>query len=1736
MNDEPSDSPDSSDKELIVHAYDWVVRDAYTDDDRAAIHCWSLGRDSTPHLIRFNDFPAFCYLELPLFVRNRHYKWGKPEAELFMDMLNKTLGFENAPFKYTLEYRKKTYYYRGQRTYPMLMLMFKNLKAMRSCVYKFEHPIKTENWGFIKCNVWEDTINIVRKFLTARDTKFSGWFKVTATKVEPDMRVSNTEEEYIGQWDTVVEVPPDECRSWTTKPRVLAFDIECYSDKHRAMPDKYNSKHVAYMISAISQRYRESNTRKRYGIIIGDSNNIPPEKLTNCEIIKVDDEYAMVQAFADIVNREDPEIMTGYNIFSFDFPYLDHRVKRKLKAWPSMGRIIGEESIMTTKNWKSGAYGYQNINILQMEGRISIDLLPIVKRDYKLDRYDLNSVCKKFINKSKHDISAPEMFVIYEDMRRTLTEVMRLREIKQSDPELGNTYDFQVQLSKANDEFEEAKAATTRVLEYCIQDSELVIELLEKINVWIGLIEMSNIVGVTVVELFTRGQQIRCLSQLYDAAAKAGFVLDSRDAPGFKFTGGFVYEPIPGLYDNIICLDFASLYPSIIMAYNICYTTLVPPDFDEYVPDGDCNIIEFDQDEIEGGDDDDEEEVLQELHEKKVSVKEQLVKRHYRFKFYKKTEGLVPGIVRKLVTARRAVNALIRTIREDEIKPQEKTEDICTVLSGYIDGTLKIGDVKELADHIKKLSESNPPAPPEVITAAKRQMTLTQLSNIEAVEKKLVDLSKLTIPAKPVHVDHAKFELEVARALGLNTQDKVKEIFTKLSESRSERINKIQGYKLETMVLDKRQLALKTSSNSFFGFLGIHNGKMALMEGAMSITAKGRELIGKVREYIETKYQGVQIYGDTDCVRGHTPVLIRYYTGAIDYIQIKDLVKLGRDPTGKHEFYNVDNVDIWTEHGWSKIKYLMRKRTLKMMYRVLTHTGVVDVSEDHSLLNQYGEEIKPTQVEVGTKLLHHDLPNEQFADDDMDEDKAWVWGFFMAEGTCGSYECPSGPKSSWSISNQNHDFLNRAQEILRRIEPNNDFIIDPCMVSSNVDKLTARGSIVPLVERYNALFYTERDENIKQNISTDLGIRYKKVPYRILMATNNIKQAFLQGWYDGDGSKTEGVSRRFDIKGQIGAAGLFYISRAVGWNVSINDRSDKEEIYRLNLTRSTQRKDPDKIKRITPLGRSWVDVFDIETENHHFGAGVGRMIVHNSVMMSIPAIKEAKECDYWGNRLAQEISGIKKGEKDCDGVFWENGRPGLFPSPLGVEFEKAMRLFCIKKKKYAALLVNKNGTFKTEDILDKHDNVIGSRLVLLKKGIVLARRDNCNYLRRVYTKILDLIMSRGSLEQSLNILITAVGELLEGRVPPEELVIIRELGANYKSDSYFMKVFSERLKQSGKLVNPGDRLDFVICNDPNAKLLGDKMRLIEQYHASQTTDKPDTIDYNYYIEKVLMNPINQLFEVGFKDDIAQLQHVNFRPSNRHKTIHLDEPVKIILKMREKGFSLDQITTGIKHNLDTYYAQKNGQPPPKVTLNVVSKPTTTPVTVTSPPTIIINPISSVTPNLLVLPVNPSSMVPHILQPVAPTTIPLPTAPVVIPRLTAPVVIPRPTAPVVIPRPTAPVVIPRPTMVVRPPIATVIAGSHIPNPVGPNPVGQTIHIVPKQTVINVVKTNTVPQMTALEMLSGRSPHTSPEASPKIRAPPTLPSMVPPNIPRQVSQNMTALQMLTSKPKTLTLNIKK
>ena len=74
---------------------------------------------------------------------------------------------------------------------------------------------------------------------------------------------------------------------------------------------------------------------------------------------------------------------------------------------------------------------------------------------------------------------------------------------------------------------------------------------------------------------------------------------------------------------------------------------------------------------------------------------------------------------------------------------------------------------------------------------------------------------------------------------------------------------------------------------------------------------------------------------------------------------------------GYKEFVDCNNIQIWTSDGWRNIKKLVGHKTEKDIYRVRTKHGIVDVTEDHSLINKNREKIKPCDLELGEELLHN---------------------------------------------------------------------------------------------------------------------------------------------------------------------------------------------------------------------------------------------------------------------------------------------------------------------------------------------------------------------------------------------------------------------------------------------------------------------------------------------------------------------------------------------------------------------------------------------------------------------------------------------------------------------------------------------------------------------------------------------------------------------------------------------
>ena len=94
----------------------------------------------------------------------------------------------------------------------------------------------------------------------------------------------------------------------------------------------------------------------------------------------------------------DPDILIGYNILNFDFPYLVTRAETlKIPAFKMWGRIRGSGLVMRDAQFSSKAYGTHAYKDITIEGRVQFDLLTAIQRDHKLSSYSLNAVSAHFL-------------------------------------------------------------------------------------------------------------------------------------------------------------------------------------------------------------------------------------------------------------------------------------------------------------------------------------------------------------------------------------------------------------------------------------------------------------------------------------------------------------------------------------------------------------------------------------------------------------------------------------------------------------------------------------------------------------------------------------------------------------------------------------------------------------------------------------------------------------------------------------------------------------------------------------------------------------------------------------------------------------------------------------------------------------------------------------------------------------------------------------------------------------------------------------------------------------------------------------------------------------------------------------------------------------------------------------------------------------------------------------------
>lgn len=314
--------------------------------------------------------------------------------------------------------------------------------------------------------------------------------------------------------------------------RILSFDIECAGRKG-IFPDA-NIDPVIQIANVVS-RQGEARPFIRNVFTLDTCAHI-----VGTQIFEHSTEQDMLRKWRDFIVQADPDVIIGYNTANFDLPYLLDRAKAlNISDFPFFGRLKSVRQVAKDSTFSSKAYGTRESKVINIDGRLQLDMLQYIQREYKLRSYTLNSVSAHFLDEQK------------EDVHHSI-----ITELQNGTPE-----------------------SRRRLAVYCLKDAYLPLRLLDKLMTLVNYTEMARVTGVPFSYLLSRGQQIKVISQLFRKALEVGLVIPNLKGEGSsdeQYEGATVIEPVRGYYDvPIATLDFSSLYPSIMMAHNLCYTTLL---------------------------------------------------------------------------------------------------------------------------------------------------------------------------------------------------------------------------------------------------------------------------------------------------------------------------------------------------------------------------------------------------------------------------------------------------------------------------------------------------------------------------------------------------------------------------------------------------------------------------------------------------------------------------------------------------------------------------------------------------------------------------------------------------------------------------------------------------------------------------------------------------------------------------------------------------------------------------------------------------------------------------------------------------------------------------------------------------------------------------------------------------------------------------------------------------------
>lgn len=628
---------DFNQKELVFQAIEWQDFnendcddencDEMTDyfdksNEKYVIRIFGVNEKGNSVCLNVENFTPFFYIKVPdnwkstqiknVFLPKLAYKLSISKKKIndlwVTNDYSKNILFD----KCVLQNKHDFFGFTNKKLQKFMRLTFNNGDAMKKAInlIKYHNNGQKKIIGLPVLPIYESNIDPIIRFAHIKNLKFAGWIKAYNIDIIDNLQsVSYCQIECTVDWRNV------ELENTETNAPILqaSYDIETYSIDG-SFPSPEIKGNVITQIATAFKIFGHKHFYIKHIICLKQCSPIKSPDDDNVPVFVecYNTETEVLLAWKKLLLKMDADVIYQYNGDQFDGNYLYKRSKL-LKCddeFLLLGKLKNTYSVLNENQFSSSAYGSSNFKRLTLPGRINFDILIYIKREYKENSYKLDYISEKYIGQNKNPVTPQMMFKYFED---------------------GNPDKIKT------------------IAEYCIMDTLLPQKLVDKMHILQNQLSMSNVTYVPIRYLIERGQLIKVFSQVLKETRKYNFLVPtfhhSDKNPVDGFTGATVLTPLKGAYyEPITVCDFASLYPSIIRAHNLCYSTIVLDDKYDNIEGVEYKTFEW-NDTIE-------------INKNETKII------HHKYKYVQNKDGILPSLLSELTIARKNYKNLMKNTND----------------------------------------------------------------------------------------------------------------------------------------------------------------------------------------------------------------------------------------------------------------------------------------------------------------------------------------------------------------------------------------------------------------------------------------------------------------------------------------------------------------------------------------------------------------------------------------------------------------------------------------------------------------------------------------------------------------------------------------------------------------------------------------------------------------------------------------------------------------------------------------------------------------------------------------------------------------------------------------------------------------------------------------------------------------------------------------------------------------